>query len=132
MELFLGRIRSTYFKMVRVSFYVASIAVYLTGTCSWSVVKAGKKGPKLGSHGTMCQAYWLSLLNTHFPASPFPFGPGDGSAPELSSLECTRSHARLGDIISSTENDERSSKGTEPQLFLLFSLRVLSLREEHS
>lgn len=74
----------------------------------------------------------LTFLNTHFPASPSPFGPGDGSAPELSSLECTRSRARLGDIISSTENDKRSSKGTEPQLFLLFSLRVLSLREEHS
>lgn len=55
MELFLDRIRNSCFKMVCVSFYMSSIVVYLTGTCSW------KKGPKLGTHGTVCQAYWLSF-----------------------------------------------------------------------
>lgn len=63
MELFLDRIRNSCFKMVCVSFYMSSIVVYLSGTCSWKKVPSwGPTAPCARPTGSHFLEHSLSCL----------------------------------------------------------------------
>lgn len=75
----------------------------------------------------------LTLLNTPSPSSPVLHCGLDGSVPELSSLECTRSQAWLGKTSSLPLKRIRGSvKAQGPSYFRYFGLCVLNLRAKHS